>query len=83
MNIDRTKEREPLGLKLANLEDWNRTKIRKRLSLLGVTQGKWKRILTTAKAYDLPPYIRDVIVEELPETADLFNHPNLKPESIS
>lgn len=75
MNIKTNKDREPLGEILINIEDWHRQKIRKRLNRLEVTQGKWKRILTTAEAYKLPVFIRDVIVEELPNTSHLFKHP--------
>lgn len=78
MNIDRTKNRQPLGRALMAQEEWKRLKIRARLRDLNVTQGKWKGLLTYAEAHNLPTFIRDVIVEEIPETADLFNHPDLK-----
>lgn len=78
MNIDSKKERQPLGRVLVQLEEWQRLKIRSKLQTLGVSQGQWKGILTYAEAHKLPTFIRDVIVEELPETSYLFNHPILK-----
>jgi hypothetical protein len=83
MNIDNTKERPPLGRALANLDEWKRLKIKKRLRDLGITQGQWKGYLIYAEAYKLPAFVRDVIVEELPDTAELFSHPQVKSEKVA
>lgn len=81
MNIDSTKERQPLGTMLMQLEEWQRRKIRTKLRNLGVSQGRWKGILTYAEAHNLPTFIRDAIVEELPNATELFHHPKLQPHS--
>ena len=75
MNIDRNKPREPLGQALILLDGLELMRIRRRVLRTGATKSVWRRILTTAKAYTLPTHVRDVLVEELPETAELFNHP--------
>ncbi|WP_254562179.1 hypothetical protein [Dyadobacter diqingensis] len=81
MNIDSTKERKPLGKVLIALEEWQRLRLRLKLRALGVSQGQWKGLLTYAEAHKLPKFIRDAIVEELPDTADLFENPKLQPVS--
>lgn len=79
MNIDKTKKREPLGQYLIEVETWKRSKIRDKLKDLGVNHMAWHRILTVTEAHKIPTYIRDIIVEELPETAPFFKHPKLHP----
>ncbi|WP_090147781.1 hypothetical protein [Dyadobacter soli] len=83
MKFDRTKERQPLGHLLADLEEWQRMKIKTRLKELGFSQGQWKGLLTNAAAHKVPAFVRDVIVGELPDSAQLFNHPNLKTERVA
>lgn len=80
MNFNDTKERMPLGRVLFRMEEWHRRRLRKDLLSLGLSQGQWKGLLTYADAHKLPPFIRDTIVKELPETAELFTHPDFKTE---
>ncbi|PWJ53916.1 hypothetical protein CLV98_12032 [Dyadobacter jejuensis] len=75
MNIDSTKKRRPLGHLLVSLAGWKRLKIKSRLTELGISQGQWQGMLTYAEAHKLPTFVRDIIVEELPEAKDLFQHP--------
>jgi hypothetical protein len=83
MNVDREKERQPLGQALIELDHVDRMVLRRKLIRIGLTQAKWKHILTNAVAYELPSFVRDAIVESVPSTAELFEHPNLKTEPVS
>lgn len=79
MNISTNKVRTPLGRVLFfDIEPWQKTKIKKRLEGLGLTEGGWRSIHERTAAYRLPTYVRDVIIEELPDYAYLFEHPSLK-----
>jgi hypothetical protein len=82
MNVDRDKERQPLGQALIKLDNVDRLVLRRKLLRIGLTQAKWKHILTNAVAYELPSFVRDAIVKEVPTTAELFEHPNLKAETV-
>lgn len=81
MRIELSKEREELGKVLINMHHLDRANLKRKLTQLGVTQGEWQGYLTYAKAYDLPSFVRDVIVAELPETENLFVRP-LKGELV-
>lgn len=78
MKVDNVKNKTPLGDVLSKLEEWQRLKIKASLFKLGFTEGKWRGLIERVEAYNLPGYVRDVVVKELPETTELFNHPNLK-----
>ncbi|SEI39859.1 hypothetical protein SAMN05216327_101234 [Dyadobacter sp. SG02] len=82
MNIDKTKKRPPVGTALSEIEDWRRRKIKAELKAVGFTEGQWKGLLANAEGYKVPAFVRDIIVKELPETAHLFNHPQLKAEAV-
>lgn len=78
MRISTEKTRTPLGDVLFNVPDWQRNKIKGRLLKLGLSEGRWRGIHERVDAHLLPTFVRDVIVEELPNTEHLFKHPNLE-----
>lgn len=80
MRISADKTRTPLGEVLFKLPEWKRIKIKNRLMVLGITEGGYRTIHERTSAYLLPTFVRDVIIEELPDTEELFKHPGLKPE---
>lgn len=75
MNISVDKNRTPLGNVLFDLPEWRRNKIKSKLVELGLSEGKWRGIHERVEAHLLPAFVRNVIVEELPETENLFEHP--------
>lgn len=75
MNISVDKNRTPLGEVLFKLPEWRRNKIKAKLVKLGLSQGKWRGIYERVDAHLLPNFVRAVIMEELPETAELFEKP--------
>jgi hypothetical protein len=81
MRISIEKSRTPLGEVLFKLPEWHRIKIKNRLIALGITEGGYRTIHERTSAYLLPTFVRDVIIEELPETELLFRHPGLEPKS--
>lgn len=81
MNIANKKKRTPLGETLYAKEEWQRIKIKTRLLSLGFSEGNWRGMIERIDAHRLPTFVRDVIVDELPDTAVLFNHPKLQPIS--
>lgn len=83
MNNSGEKNRTALGEVLFTQEKWKRLKIKSRLIKLGYTQGQWRAIYERTDAWLLPAFVRDVIVEELPETAELFNNPEFKMEKVA
>ncbi|MCF0071311.1 hypothetical protein LZD49_12590 [Dyadobacter sp. CY261] len=82
MKPDTNIKREALGAALAALPTWRRSKIKSELKDAGFTENQWKRLLSSAEAHKVPAFVRDIIVNELPDTAHLFNHPNLKAEAL-
>ena len=77
MRISTQKSRTPLGKVLFTIPEWHRKKIKGRLVKLGVTEGGYRTIHERTPAHLLPSFIQDVIVDELPNTAEVFTHPNL------
>lgn len=77
MNVSKNKKRTPLGEVIFKLPDWQKNKIKDRLTELGLSEGKWRGIHERVEAHLLPTFVRDVIIEELPQTKDLFEHPKI------
>jgi len=77
MNISVDKKRTPLGEVLFKLPDWRRTHIKGKLLEKGLTEGKWRGIYERVEAHMLPDFVREVILEELPEAEKLFKVPNI------
>lgn len=83
-NVSADKIRTPLGKVLFfEIDPWHKDKIRKRLKDLGLTDGKWRTIYERTEAHLLPAFVKDVIVEELPQTAQLFEHPEMLEEGAA
>ena len=82
MNNSGDKNRTALGEVLFMQEKWKRLKIKSRLLDLGYTQGQWRAIYERADARLLPAFVRDVIVEEIPETEELFRITEQKSEKV-
>jgi len=82
MNISVDKKRTPLGEMLFKLPDYRRTNIKGRLLERGLTEGKWRGIYERMEAKMLPDFVREVILEELPEAEKLFKADEEKMESL-
>lgn len=82
MNIDRDLPRKPLGKALMKLDNLDRQVLRRKLLRMGLTQGKWKYLLTEAVAHKQPGFVQDAIIEDVPSTKELFKPPGLKPEPV-
>lgn len=75
MNISSDKPRTPLGVALFQLPDWHRAKIKKRLTGVGLSEGRWRTIYERTEAYLLPAFVQEIIKEEMPEAVHFFELP--------
>ena len=83
MSISVEKNKTALGEVLLAKEKWQRIKIKSRLLNSGLTEGKWRGLQYRVEAHLLPAFVRDIIIEELPETQDLFKTPEFKSEKVA